>query len=205
MKYAVFDEAGFPLGFYAEDIHGARMRPIFGPAPEPTEETPDPAAPIVGEEPNLACLIPADAVAITDEQWSEFVDNQGRRKWIGGEVVAFEPLPPPVDLAAYAADRRWRREVGGMMSPTFGHLYTDRETRAIIGQKIQLIDLGMIVEPVNVKTGAGFQPFSRAALVAIGTEVDAYVQACFDLEMQVLGEIGAGTITSTAEIDVAFS
>lgn len=39
--------------------------------------------------------IPADAVEITDEQWTEFIDNAGRRKWVEGEVVAFEPSLSP--------------------------------------------------------------------------------------------------------------
>lgn len=111
MKYAVFDESGFPLGFYAEDIHGARMRPTFGPAPEPSEEDPYPVPPVVGEEPNPACLIPAGAVAITDEQWSDFVDNQGRRKWIGGQVVVFDPPAPPAPVPTSISDRQFFQQL----------------------------------------------------------------------------------------------
>lgn len=68
MKYAVINDDGFPQSFYSEDVHGSR------------------------DDPNT--LIPADAVEITDDQWRELLENQGRRKWQGGEVVEYEPPPP---------------------------------------------------------------------------------------------------------------
>lgn len=70
MKYAVIND-GFPQSFYAEDVHGPR-------------DDPD-------------TLIPAAAVEITDEQWRELLENQGRRKWQDGEVVEYEPPPPPLE------------------------------------------------------------------------------------------------------------
>jgi len=48
MKYAVFDENGFPKTFYDKAIHGDN--------------------------------IPAKVIEITDEQWLEFINNQGKRK-----------------------------------------------------------------------------------------------------------------------------
>ena len=41
---------------------------------------------------------PDEAIEITQEQWLEFVNNSGRRKWVDGEVVEYnppiEPTPP---------------------------------------------------------------------------------------------------------------
>ena len=41
---------------------------------------------------------PDDAIEITNEQWLEFINNSGRRKWVDGEVVEYsppiEPTPP---------------------------------------------------------------------------------------------------------------
>lgn len=61
MKYAIFDNFGFPKAFYSKDIHGDN--------------------------------IPVEAIEITDEQWQEFLNNQGYRRWdfIAGDVVAFDP------------------------------------------------------------------------------------------------------------------
>ena len=101
MKYATFDENGLPVGFYAENIHGLRMRPIYGDLPDPLEQVPEPIAPVVGEEANPDCLIPTDAVEISDEQWIEFLNNPGRRKWVDGHVEEFVPAIPAPSVGDY--------------------------------------------------------------------------------------------------------
>ena len=111
-KYATFDSDGFPTAFYSEDIHGDRERPVYGDAPEPSEDNPQPERPIVGYEPNPNCLIPADAIEITDEQWREFLANPGRRKWDDGEVVEYDP-PPPATTADDVNRERQRRVIAG--------------------------------------------------------------------------------------------
>lgn len=92
--YTVIDEDGFPRGFWHEDAHGCKLRPVHGPVPEPTDENPDPQPPITGEEPNPECSIPPAAILITEAQWNECLDNQGRRKMVDGQLVEFV-LPPP--------------------------------------------------------------------------------------------------------------
>lgn len=94
-KFAVFTQEGFPSGFYDEEIHGSMMRPIYGPTPEPTEDNPNPVSPVIGNEPNPDCKIPAEAIRITDGQWREFLNNNGRRKWQDGAVTVYEPPAPP--------------------------------------------------------------------------------------------------------------
>lgn len=49
---------------------------------------------IVGDE------YPDGAVEITQEQWSEFVNNSGRRIWVDGEVVEYSPpaAPDPITI-----------------------------------------------------------------------------------------------------------
>ena len=34
-------------------------------------------------------VVPSDAVFITDEQWKEFLDNAGKRRWDGEKVVEY--------------------------------------------------------------------------------------------------------------------
>ena len=131
-KFAVFDAVGLPVAFYAEDVHGDKMRPVYG---EPLvlpgeviivgyedEEGTKPVlrqmpptfgdAPIIGHEPNPDCRIPAEAIEITDEQWLEFLSFQGQRKWDGAAVVPYEP-PPPVVTADDVNAERQRRIVAG--------------------------------------------------------------------------------------------
>ncbi|BAU92470.1 hypothetical protein MPPM_3865 [Methylorubrum populi] len=105
MKYGLFDSDGFPVGFFAADIHGPLMLPIYGPAPEPSEDNPQPVAPVVGERRNPA--IPDGVVAITDEQWGEFINNSGRRRWNGKGVIAYEPPVGPPPVPSVISDRQF--------------------------------------------------------------------------------------------------
>lgn len=91
-KWMVLDANDEVLGFYAEDIHGPRLLPIYGPAPQPTEDDPSPVAPQIGTEPNPA--YPAGCVEISDEAWQDFLDNQGRRRW-NPDTSAFDAIEPP--------------------------------------------------------------------------------------------------------------
>lgn len=93
-KFALFNPDGFPTAFYGEDVHGARTIPVYGDAPEPTEENPFPELPIIGKKDNPDCLIPNDAVEITEEQWHEFINNAGYRKWDGAKVIEYSPPAP---------------------------------------------------------------------------------------------------------------
>ncbi len=70
MKYAIFDNQGFPKAFFDDEIHEQ---------------------------------IPVNAIEITEEQWLEFINNQGQRKWdfAKNDVVVYEPPPPtPEELKA---------------------------------------------------------------------------------------------------------
>ncbi len=74
--FTVVDASGFPTAFYSND---------------PTEN---------------GANIPSDALPITDEQWSDLVINQGRRKFIDGNVVEYDPpvvviIPPSVSARQF--------------------------------------------------------------------------------------------------------
>lgn len=44
--------------------------------------------------------IPENATAISETQWQEFTANQGRRRWLDGAVVTYEPPgPSPEEMA----------------------------------------------------------------------------------------------------------
>jgi hypothetical protein len=129
---------------------------------------------------------------------------------VGSEIVqvldlVYPPPPTKETLIEYAAAKRFDIEVGGIVSNTYGPLLTDRDTRSIIAQTIQSIDLGIVAGPINWKTPQGFVLLDRAAFVAIATELAAHVQSTFDKEDEIEAQIEAGTITTKAEIDAAFA
>lgn len=92
--FAQFDEQGFPIAFYGEDFHGTRTIPIYGDTPEATEGNPNPERPIIGEKDNPDCSIPVDAINITHDQWQEFINNPGYRRWDGSKVIEYVPPTP---------------------------------------------------------------------------------------------------------------
>ncbi len=102
--YATFDAEGFPIGYYPDDWHGPRMRPVYGEPPEPMLDDPNPARPIIGEEPNPDTTIPTEAIEISEAQYAELIENPFRRRWVNGEVVAYDPPPPPAPLIVLSAD-----------------------------------------------------------------------------------------------------
>ncbi len=54
--------------------------------------------------------IPSDALPITDEQWSDLVINHGRRKFISGQVVEYDP-PVIVVVPAAASSRQFKLQL----------------------------------------------------------------------------------------------
>lgn len=106
-----------------------------------------------------------------------------------------------VDLAAYAADRRWRAETAGIV--VAGALIaTDRESQALItGARLYAqATPGAIFQ---FKAGGGFVTLDGAQIEAVALAVAAHVQACFAVEAGVLAEIAAGTITTLPQVDGA--
>lgn len=102
-------------------------------------------------------------------------------------------------LRAYAADKRWRVETGGINVGGAPIATDDRSKTMIMGARIKAD-----ADPdytVGWKTEAGFVTLSAAQIVAISDAVLAHVDACFSAEAAVLSDIEDGTITAVAGID----
>lgn len=107
MLKALFDENGLPQGFYNTDAY------------------------------DDISFIPEKAIEITEDQYREFLDNIGRRKWNNGEVVEYEL--PTLDLAALKErlkdqlDRDAEKERQKYITPGFGQsiIYTEKLNQAI--------------------------------------------------------------------------
>lgn len=113
-------------------------------------------------------------------------------------------LPPPTasDLNAYASSKRYAVETGGIVLNGLP-VWTDRGTQGMISRVVQLLDRGMLTPPLNIKTPAGHLSLTAEQIGAIGDAVALHVQAAFDVEATVSGQIANGTITTFAQIDAA--
>lgn len=134
-------------------------------------------------------------------QVARFVDGA----WVIEDVPAPEPVPepPPPDLVAHAADRRWQKEVGGIIVAGIPVATDDRSKLMITGAR-----LAAMADPAwtTVWHGSdgGTYPLNVAAMVAISDAVQAHVNGTFETFASVKAAIEAGTVTDKAGVDAAF-
>lgn len=115
-----------------------------------------------------------------------------------------EPEPEPIDLTAYAAQKRWEMETGGIEVGGMTVYTDDRSKMMIMGARIAATADPGFATQWKAADGS-FVEIDAATIIAISDAVLAHVDACFAIEAQVLDGIGNETITSTAEIDAAFA
>lgn len=114
-------------------------------------------------------------------------------------------LSPTAALLAYAAQRRWEIETGGIL--VAGQpIRTDRESQALINGAYTLAQ-DQPGQSFKFKTAVGFVTLAAAEIIAISRQVGAHVQACFGVEGDIAAMITAEppSITTKAEIDAAFA
>jgi len=77
--------------------------------------------------------IPEEAIEITEEQWLEFINNQGRRRWDfeKKEVVEYVPPPPSVEELRTMIDNQRKRKVSNLLSKTDYILLKLQEAQAV--------------------------------------------------------------------------
>lgn len=124
---------------------------------------------------------------------------------------AFHPAPEPeppreaeikAALFAHAAAARFVKETGGIEFAG-ATIATDRQSQALISGAFALVQQ-QPETTIRFKTAAGFVALDAEQMTAIAIAVGQHVQACFALEADVAGDIEAGGITTTGEIDAAF-
>lgn len=111
------------------------------------------------------------------------------------------PATPQIDLTAYAANKRFAVETGGI-AINGQTIDTSRDSQSMITGAYAYSQANP-EEMIQFKAASGWVTLDAATLAAIATAVGAHVQSCFAVEATVAVEIEAGTITTTAEIDAA--
>jgi hypothetical protein len=64
--------------------------------------------------------VPQEVIEITDEQWLEFINNQGRRRWDfeNKQVVPYEPPKPSLEEFRNIVNDLRKRKVASLLSKT---------------------------------------------------------------------------------------
>lgn len=122
-----------------------------------------------------------------------------------------EPPQPPIDpaeqkalLIAYAADARWRKEVGGIVVNGIPVATDDRSKQMIVGARIAAEADSSFTTPW-VGSDGSINTLNAAQVIAISNAVLAHVAECFATFADLQSDITAGTITTREEIDAAFA
>ena len=116
-------------------------------------------------------------------------------------VAALGASPPAEVLKAYAANKRWEKETGGI-TVSGAAIQTDRASQAMITGAFAFAQTNPSAS-IAFKAEGGFVMLAAAEVEAIANAVGAHVQACFAAEAAIVGAIEAGAITSIAAIDGA--
>lgn len=108
------------------------------------------------------------------------------------------------NLIAYAADLRWRREVGGIVVDGVPVATDDRSKVMIVGARV-----AAEANPAWSTTwhGADGQvyPIDAPAMIAISVIVEAHVNCGFATFAQVKADIEAGAVTTRQQVADAFA
>lgn len=129
--------------------------------------------------------IPEDAVEVSDDIYrrsNSEIDGVWRN--VDG-VVSKHPFEAvPIDFPAVIAEERYRREGLGIVVDGV-RIGTGRDEQGLISGAA----LSAVIDPAyrcNWKTDAGFIELNASQLIALATAVRAYVQACFNRELDLL-------------------
>ncbi len=142
-------------------------------------------------------ITPADVFVAALAAQFEPVPGEVRAGWAlaNGVWTAPPPAPEPApDWPALIAERRYQAETAGIAMDGY-QVDTSRDSQSLItGAALQAtLDA---TYTCRWKTASGFVDLSATQILALATAVRAHVQACFDREAVLLGEVAAGTFTA---------
>lgn len=120
------------------------------------------------------------------------------------EILAADKQSPRPALVAYARDRRWLAEIGGITVAGVPIATDDRSKIMVIGARVAAEADPNWSTVWQGTDGNGYR-VDATAMLAISDAVHAHVNATFATLATVLAAIEAGTITTTEQIDAAMA
>lgn len=125
---------------------------------------------------------------------------------VAAQLVASGVHASKPELLAYAAMRRWEKEVGGVTVSGVAVATDDRSKQMILGARIAAVADGTFTTQW-VGSDGSIVSLNATQIIAISNAVLAHVQACFSTFATVEAAVNATppTITARAAIDTAFA
>lgn len=105
-------------------------------------------------------------------------------------------------LKAYAAQKRYQVETGGMTVMGMP-IPTDREIQSKLSGAVLAFQAGALTGSIDWKTAAGWATLDQTTVTALASAVAAHVQTAFSNEKAVSVAIDAETITTIDQINAA--
>ncbi len=142
-----------------------------------------------------------DGVQFKEDPFNkDWVDYQA---WLANGGVPSSTFPLP-NLLAYASNKRWEKETGGLNVDGIQVATDDRSKLMIMGARLRAMADEEFTTPWVAADGQVFE-INAAQIIAISDLVAAHVNECFTTFATVKAGIAGGTITSTVQIDSAFA
>ena len=117
------------------------------------------------------------------------------------QVLAYGDLK--TDLKAYAAQKRWQKEVGGITVGGIPIATDDRSKQMIIGARMAAEADSGFTTPWVANDGS-VHTLTAADVIGISNAVLAHVGSCFAIYATVADQIESDAIAGAAQIDAAF-
>lgn len=107
-------------------------------------------------------------------------------------------------LTAYAANARWRKEIGGISLQGIPVATDDRSKQMILGARLAA-QANPDFTTSWVGTDGNVYPLNGAQLIGVSDAVLAHVSNCFTLFATVKAAIADGSVTTITEVDAVFA
>lgn len=157
--------------------------------------------PHLDQYPAGASVVPYDAALEAQGVWLDW-QRQADGSFVDARVAAGFG---PAELLSYAADARWRIEVGGTTWSGFP-VATDDRSKTLVSGELQAIDLGVRQDGEPFKFADGtFRPLSNADMQAVAVAMRGHVKRTFGALYAVGAAIAAGTVTDRSGVDAALA
>jgi hypothetical protein len=153
-------------------------------------------------------IVPADdpdylawRAAAEPDPWPRDADGEQTLDIMGRALLPYGII---VGLLAYAADKRWRKEVGGINAGGVPVATDDRSKQMLMGARLAADADPTFTTPWVGSDNTVYQ-LTAPQIIGVSNLVLQHVATCFGIYAAMSEGIANNTITTRAQIDAAFA